>query len=154
MTVTFCGHSDTPYSDEVRQWLYKVVRELIEQGAAKFYFGEYGNFDRMAASVVWNLKKQHLNIQSILVLPYLDKRFDAPYYDEKTYPPLENVPRRYAIAHRNRWMVDNSDVIVAYVRHSWGGAAKTLERARRKGLTIINWKADSAEKIRNLLQKP
>lgn len=137
MTVTFCGHSNTPYSDEIKQWLYQVVKELIEQGAEKFYLGGYGNFDSMAASVVWSLKKKYSHIQSILVVPYLDKKIDTFNYDDKIYPPLENVPRKYAIEHRNRWMVDNSDVIVVYVRHSWGGAAQMLKRAKRKELTII-----------------
>ena len=36
-------------------------------------------------------------------------------------------------------MVDVSDVVVAYVKHDWGGAAKTLEYARRKKKEIINY---------------
>lgn len=154
MTVTFCGHRDTLYSDELKQWLYKVVKELAEQGAEKFYLGGYGNFDNMAASVVWNLKKRYSHIQSILVVPYLNRQVDTFHYDDKIYPPLENVPRRYAIMHRNRWMVDNSDVIVAYVHRSWGGAAQMLEQAKKKGSTIISWRQDPTEKFRNLPQKP
>lgn len=157
ITVTFCGHSDTPCYEEIRQRLHMVVKQLIEQGAERFYLGGYGNFDSTAASVVWSLKKQYSHIQSILVIPYLDKRIDASHYDDKIYPPLENIPRRYAIVHRNRWMVDNSDIVVAYVRHGWGGAAQMLEQAKRKGLTIVRVNVAETlpvEKIRNLLQKP
>ena len=32
----------------------------------------------------------------------------------------------------NQYMVDNSQCMICYVRHSWGGAAKTLEYAKRK----------------------
>jgi hypothetical protein len=36
-------------------------------------------------------------------------------------------------------MVKNSQVLVCYVKHSWGGAAKTLEFAqKRKNIKIIN----------------
>ena len=35
-------------------------------------------------------------------------------------------------------MVDQADVVVAYVDHDWGGAAKTLERAVSKKKRIIN----------------
>ena len=59
-------------------------------------------------------------------------------YDGTLYPPLENIPKQYAISHRNKWMVDQSSVIVVYVDHNWGGAAKTLEHAVKKGLRIIN----------------
>lgn len=51
---------------------------------------------------------------------------------------LELVPKRYAIVHRNRWMVEQSDYMIAYVTHSFGGAAQTYAYAVRRGLTIIN----------------
>ena len=34
-------------------------------------------------------------------------------------------------------MVLESDAVVAYVTHGWGGAAKTLEYARRKKKNIL-----------------
>ena len=71
-------------------------------------------------------------------MPYLDRTFNEGLYDDSTYPPLEEVPRRYAISRRNEWMVDQADVVVAYVDHGWGGAAKTLEYAKRKNKRIIN----------------
>ena len=40
---------------------------------------------------------------------------------------------------RNEWMVRRSDVIVAYVLHSWGGAAKTLDYARKKKKIILQY---------------
>lgn len=74
------------------------------------------------------------------MLPYLDRTFDAADYDETVYPPLENVPRRYAITRRNEYMADCADVIVAYVIHSFGGAYKTLCYAQRKKKRIIQYK--------------
>lgn len=82
------------------------------------------------------MKTKYPHIQSVLVLPYLDRKVDAGIYDYTTYPPLERVPRRYAISHRNRWLEDQSDVVIAYVLHSWGGAASTLEYAQKKNKTI------------------
>ena len=58
-------------------------------------------------------------------------------YDRTVYPPLETVPRRFAISHRNRWMVEVSDVVVAYVLHDWGGAATTLRYAKQKKKKIL-----------------
>jgi uncharacterized phage-like protein YoqJ len=138
VVITFCGHGDCQ-GDDIREWLQSQVEATIAEGAELFYLGGYGGFDRMAASVVWELKTRHPQIQSVLVLPYLDKKVSTDKYDSTTYPPLETVPKRYAISHRNRWMVDESDVVISYVVHGWGGAAKTLDYARRKHKIIINY---------------
>lgn len=105
-----------------------------------FLLGGYGQLDALAAAVVREQKKQHPQIRSVLVLPYLDRTFDAADYDETVYPPLENVPRRYAITRRNEYMADCADVIVAYVIHSFGGAYKTLCYAQRKKKRINQYK--------------
>ncbi len=140
MLVTFCGHGKMTDSDgAVRTWLRQTVERLIDEGADKFCLGGYGSFDSMAASVVWELKQKYPHIQSVLVLPYLDKKVFADHYDYTTYPPLETVPRKFAISHRNRWMVETADVLVAYVLHGWGGAAQTLEHAQRKKKRIIQY---------------
>lgn len=70
MTVTFCGHGDTADTPELRSWLLKTIEEQIENGAKIFLLGGYGSFDGIAASVVWELKKDCPKIESILVLPY------------------------------------------------------------------------------------
>ncbi len=142
MTITFCGHREVHDEARVRLWLRAVVEELAASGAEVFYLGGYGAFDAMAAGVVRELKKEYPRIQSILVLPYLDRKVDASGYDGTTYPPLETVPKRYAISHRNRWMAEQADVVVTYVRHGWGGAAAMAAWAEKKGKQIISWKED------------
>lgn len=137
MLVTFCGHKEVSDPDRVRAWLALCLERLIQEGAAEFYLGGYGEFDRLAASMVWSLKEKYAAVRSVLVLPYLDRLPDGEYYDLTTYPPLENVPRRYAILRRNEWMVQAADVVVAYVLHDWGGAARTLDYARRKKKRIV-----------------
>ena len=93
----------------------------------------------MAAAVLRKQKIQHPEIELILVLAYFDTKRDISGYDSTVYPPLETVPRRFAISHRNRWMVETSDVVVAYVLHDWGGAAATLRCARKKKKQIISY---------------
>lgn len=139
MVVTFCGHGDTQSNPAIKEWLSETIKEQIKQGASLFYLGGYGGFDRMAAGTVWALKQEYPQILSVLVLPYLDRKVDASLYDETTYPPLETVPRRYAISRRNQWMVDQSDTVIACVNHNWGGAAVTLAYAARKKKAIINY---------------
>ena len=79
----------------------------------------------------------------LFITPYLDKNYSKLelakyYYDDVIFPPIENVPRKFAILKRNEWIVDSADLVITYVKYSWGGAAKTVEYAKRKKVPIIN----------------
>lgn len=137
MVITFCGHSRVSEPEKVREWLNQILDQFIHEEELSFYLGGYGEFDQMAASVVQEKKKLNLNVQSVLVIPYLNRKYNDEMYDYTLYPPLETIPPQYAILKRNEWMVSEADVVIAYVTHSWGGAAKTLEYARRRGKEIV-----------------
>ena len=143
MIVTFCGHAQISQSEKIEKWLYAVTQKLIEQGATTFYLGGYGAFDFLAASVLRAQKKRYPQIELILVLAYLNTGRNPPGYDSPVSPPLETTPRRFAISHRNRWMVEASDVVVAYVLHDWGGAATTLRCAKQKKKQIISYRDET-----------
>ena len=140
MTVAFCGHAQISQSEKIEKGLYDVTQKIIEQGATTFYLGGYGAFDSLAASVLREQKKRYSQIELVLVLAYLNTGRDTSGYDSTVYPPLETVPRRFAISHRNRWMVESADVVVAYVLHDWGGAATTLRCAKQKKKQIISYR--------------
>lgn len=139
-TVTFCGHSNLSATEKViiENRLYIEVKNLIKQGAKTFLLGGYGEFDELCAATVKKLKEPYPHITSVLVIPYINRSYNKELYDFSEYPPLENVPKRFAISKRNQYMVDKSDTVIAYVTHSWGGAAKTLEYAHKKGKSVIN----------------
>ena len=139
MIVTFCGHAEIENDKDMKQWLNTVLDRLIQKGANTFYLGGYGKFDTLSASVLQKKKDQYPQIRLILVLPYLNFNIDTSIYDDSVYPPLESVPPKYAILKRNQWMVEQSDIVVAYVLHSWGGAAKTLRYAQQKKKEIISF---------------
>lgn len=137
MTVTFCGHSHVSDAADLNVWLDKVLDLLIVDGADRFYLGGYGDFDRMAAEAVKAKKDERPDIEMALVTAYLSRQADGEFYDYMIYPTLKDVTQRSAIPKRNEWMVDSADVVVAYVTHDWGGAAKTLEYARRCGKRVV-----------------
>lgn len=139
MTVTFCGHSTINKPDGFSKWLAAILPSVIAGGASTFYLGGYGAFDALAAKAVRQQKAAYPHIEMVLVLAYLDREIDASGYDATTYPPLEKAPRRYAIVRRNEWMVEQSGVVISGVTHSWGGAARTLEFARRKKKVILQY---------------
>ena len=142
MVIAFCGHREVCHPEEVSLWLAETVENLILQGADLFLLGGYGAFDGLACRAVWDMKKKYPHIQSVLVLPYLDKKVDASHYDGTTYPPIESVPKRYAISHRNRWMADQADVMIAYITHSWGGASAMVKYALRKKKRVVFYRGE------------
>ena len=77
MIVTFCGHREVFLKEDVKLWLYEKVEQLIQTGANTFALGGYGEYDQMAASVVFEMKQKYPKIKSILVLPYSNKLIDT-----------------------------------------------------------------------------
>lgn len=146
MNVTFCGHSKLYQTENISKWLDIILPALIEGGATTFYLGGYGDFDSLAAAAVRRQKTKYPNIEAVLVLAYLNREMDASRYDGTTYPPLETVPPRYAIVRRNEWMVRESDVVISGVTHGWGGAAKTLDFAKRKQKIIFQFPIQTNKK--------
>lgn len=59
-------------------------------------------------------------------------------FDSTLYPNIENTPPRFAILKRNKWMIDNSNFLIAYVKHSWGGSAKNSNMLKNKHIIINN----------------
>ena len=137
LIVTFCGHSEVPDRAQVRGWLNDVCERLIEGGAAEFYLGGYGAFDRLCADVLHGLKRRHAHIRLILVLPISTAPCLRKAMTKRFILRWNRCPRRYAILRRNEWMIQRCDVLVAYVTHGWGGAAKTLAYARKRKKTIL-----------------
>ena len=137
MICTFFGHRDAPES--VLPLLREVLQDLIEnQGVKQFYVGNQGNFDLMARSLLAEMERTH-GIRYEVVLAYLPMKEDGLRDDNHTLLPegIETVPQRFTIDHRNRWMIEHSDIVVTYVTHSIGGAAKFKALAQQKKKTVI-----------------
>ena len=146
----FIGHSDA--GDELMPLLAEAVeRYIVECGVTTFFVGHYGNFDRMAAAAVKEIKAQHTDVQLMLVLPYHPaiRPIETPDGFDSTYYPWEDeyIPKRLAIVKTNQRMVDTCDYLIAFAWHHLGGSGQIVEYARKRekrGLIHVeNW----AEKI-------
>ena len=136
--ATFIGHSECYGVD--KEIVRKEIIKLIEKGVTEFYSGGMGTFDWMCARIVYDLKRDYPQINNYLVIPYLAFTIlEEKYFDSIVYPEgFEKYHFKAAIPARNKYLVDNSAYALCYVTHGWGGAAQTYERAKKKGLTIIN----------------
>lgn len=145
MVITFCGHSNFIKREEVEQRLFFIFREQIGDCPAELYLGGYGSFDEFAYDCGKKYQSAHQNISLIFVTPYMNLAYQEHYleyqknrYDDILYPEIEFCPPKYAISHRNRYMVDRADFVIAYIDHAWGGAYQTYLYAKRKSKTILN----------------
>ena len=137
-TCFFIGHREAPES--IYPELAQTVEQLIGQGVADFYVGNYGNFDRLAARVVIAAKQRHPQVRLTMLLAYHPGERPVtlpPGFDGSLYPPgMENVPRRFAIPRANRWMVEHCTHLVAYVTHPASNAGKVVEWGRKMGKEV------------------
>ena len=138
MTCIFFGHRDTPCGIEGR--LREAVADLIEHHQADtFYVGNQGRFDIMVRRVLRELKLCYPQIRYAVALAYLPDGREGLEGFETVYPEgLERTPVKYAIDKRNRWMIEQADYVVTYVRSPSGGAAKWKELAEKKGKVVLN----------------
>ena len=137
MTATFFGHKDTP--KEIEPTLRSTLIDLIEnKNVNVFYVGNNGNFDTMVRRQLEDLSQTYPITYSV-VLAYLPTEKNK--YDDLTntiYPEaLETVPKRFAISWRNKWMIQQSDIVVTYVTHNFGGAAKFKEMALKRSKNVV-----------------
>lgn len=144
MIITFCRHRDFVKTEKIENTLIDLLK-FFAKGCETIdcYCGGYGQFDGFTAECVRKAKKDFENIRNCLIIPYISLSYQEKikylkdYYDEIIYPLLENIPSKYAIIKRNEWMIDQADLLIAYVKHSWGGAAKSLQYAKRKDTAIF-----------------
>ena len=141
MTCAFFGHKESP--DSIKPLLEEEIRKLIEnEGYEEFLVGNQGRFDAMVYTTLKRLQSEYPSIRCYVVLAYMPGRnteYTTIDYTDTIFPEgLETVPRRFAISRRNKWIVENSNAVICYVNHTWGGAYQAVTLAERKKLTVIN----------------
>lgn len=145
MIITFCGHSHYTGSEEDEVKILSILSEKIGDQPAELYLGGYGNFDEFARKCGKKYQETHPDTKLILVTPYITVEYQKHHlstqkdqYDGILYPPIEKAPLKFAISYRNKWTVEKSDCIIAYVTHTWGGAYQTYKYAQRKKKPLFN----------------
>ena len=118
MIITFCGHSDFLFNDDIKEQLKNIlVDEINKNLISKFYLGGYGDFDGLCLRTLRELKHDFPTIEILFITPYLDKNyskleFAKYYYDDVIFPPIESVPRKFAILKRNEWRLNKLTLLL------------------------------------------
>ncbi len=154
-TCCFTGHRNIPLLKRkaVVRNLKNELTTLIDKGYQFFGAGGALGFDTIAAQTVLELKEQFPHIKLILVLPCETQTRGWKEKDIATYEEIKRQAdkvvytskeyTRGCMHKRNRHLVDNSSICIAYLTEQSGGTAYTVDYARKNGLSVIN----IAEKI-------
>lgn len=147
MIITFAGHSTVFSCEQVKEAVKEQIKNNISSNEKTvFYLGGYGEFDSICACACRELKKEYSCMEVVYITPYISlseqkkikQMQDEGLCDTSLYPPLENVPPKFAILKRNEWMIEKADFVISYIEHNYGGAYNTFKTAVRKNKKMIN----------------
>ena len=84
----FAGHGKICPTDDISDNLANLIEKLItEENVSDFWVGNYGDFDKLSAKAVRNLKVKYPNIQLNLVIPLGDSSTFPFYRNQNTLLP-------------------------------------------------------------------
>ena len=129
-----------------KEKLEKTFESLIISGKNTFLVGMARGFDTYCFYILYDLKKRY-DIQIIACVPCIDQPSKFNETDKELYRHFLSVAddkilirERYSSScmhERNRFMVDNSTTLVAYLREDKGGTYSTVNYAKEKNVEII-----------------
>ena len=149
-SACFTGHRDiTPEKVPViRKKLREVLASLIEEGYTSFYNGGAIGYDLLAAEEVLKLKEAFPHIRLRIIVPCAGQtrgwseenliRYERVKAFADEVKCLSSVYYNGCMQVRNRYMVDNSSLVIAYLERATGGSAGTVKYARQQGKEIVN----------------
>lgn len=154
-TACFTGHrpeklpdigEDNPRRDRViKSILYKEINDAANRGFDTFITGMQRGIDLWAGEMVLDLAaKRPLHI--VAVLPHRDMGRNFKCNDKWIFGRImKNADRivvisenytRCCMSERNRFMVNNSSLLIAAVADEKSGTGQTIRYAEKKGLEI------------------
>ena len=143
-TLAVTGHRDLDKTLDIKK-LESIFIEYIKKGINTFLIGMAVGFDSICFKCLYKLKNQY-DIKLICCIPcenqqrYFNERDKKQYEeflsvsDENIYISKEYTP--YCMMKRNKFMVDNCSVLVAYLRKLSGGTKQTVDYAKTKQVLI------------------
>lgn len=156
-TVAFTGHrpeklpwgtnENSPEGALFKFRLREALEYLIGRGYVNFLSGAARGFDTIAAEIIISLREVYPWIRLTVVLPCADQaarwnvddreRWENIVHNSDHVETLVPVFDKGCMFRRNRYLVDNADlVLAAYHKGSTGGTAMTVEYARKQGVMV------------------
>ncbi len=135
--------------------LIKEIFSAYGLGCRRFYSGMAMGFDIIAAEAVLDLKRIKPDTMLCCAVPF---KGQSSSYSSDWSTRYNNVLKladeivyvcdaysRDSYFKRNKYMVDNSDMVITWFDGRSGGTANTVKYAKRIGRTVINLYRESGE---------
>lgn len=126
--------------------LQNVLEDLIKGGCDCFLCGMAVGFDMVAAEKIIALKSKY-PVKLTACLPYRDQseifrreskdRYDKILQNCDEVEVLSEIYTAGCMHYRDRYMVENSDVVLCFLRQKKGGTYYTVNYARKIGKKVI-----------------
>lgn len=136
-----------PRCAEFKDRLFAVVGAVYESGIKHFIVGMALGCDMYCAEAVISLKRRHSDITLQAAIPYRGQADGLSENNRRRYErvlaecdEVTVIAESYTpacMAMRNRFMVDNSSVLVACYDGVSGGTWNTIRYAQKKDIEVI-----------------
>lgn len=145
------GDLSQPAMNAIYRELLVAIDNAVTEGKSNFIHGMMSGFDIIAAEAVLEIKKKHPHIRLISVLPFIEDFFATKEWygnwarraievyrrsDDHACLARSYYPRVYY--DRNKWMVEQSSLLICYQNSDRGGTAFTVNQAQQNEVPIIN----------------
>lgn len=148
-TCAFSGHRIIPkeYYVTLKQQVEDAVFSLIQKGFTDFCSGGALGFDQLAAEVVLHYKKLFPKIRLIMVLSCKNQDKFWNKEQQETYRHIlscadsiiyiSETYYRGCMQMRNRYLVDASSCLLAYLKQDSGGTKYTVNYAKKNRVPVL-----------------
>lgn len=148
MIITFFGHRKIYKEDKLRERLKEALQPYLNEPNLTLMVGNHGEYDRLVLSVCREIRSHTpINIRVILTSLAILKKDEWGYSRADDYDDVETMLYNIEDEHfknqiviNNRYMVDDSDVVIAYVnfKEYRSGAKRAVNYAKKQKKTVIN----------------
>ena len=137
---TFFGHRDCPTA--IRKQLREKIEDLVDEGYDYFMVGNQGRFDQLVQGCLREINEQDPLFGYAVVLHRFPQEGEKEIENSIVAEGIENCPPRFRIDRCNEYMLKKADTIICYVKKSYGGAAKFVQKAIRQNKRVIYLKEE------------
>lgn len=133
--------------EKLSQKIKEIVLELIEEGYTKFYTGMAQGTDITCGTIIVELKEKNPNIKLFAVIPHashgdylkneLKKNYDYVLANSNNIEVISAEYTPSCMHERNKFMVNNSECVIAVFNGDKSGTKNTVDFALRNNKRII-----------------
>lgn len=149
-TCCFTGHRVLPPEDlaVLPQVLSRCIADLAEMGLHTYVTGGALGFDTLASEAVLAAKSKFPQLRLVVVAPHANQTAGWSRENVLRYERIRDAADSFVILQtaytpgcmqrRNRQLVDQSCLCLAYCSHRPSGAGNTIDYALREGLMVVD----------------